>query len=242
MENSFRLPVTYFLGEGKLNLQECLKASFEAAVFHGVQKIVIFTSAGEGVKMALDDFISRPEYSSIRLIAVTFPTGMKFTDINGNRTSPKISKADRQLFAERHVPVVKAHLPFEPIKAAFGRGFLGQDLCLIGNALGIFGGGMSLCVQAVLMACDAGLIKEGDHVISTTSDTAILARASSTEDFLSEFILRQIVCKPAILTIGKKEQGVSLPAESKEGDEETRTPEADEQHGLKSPNEPKQLP
>jgi hypothetical protein len=242
MENSFRLPVTYFLSEGKANLRECLKASFEAAVFHGVQKIVIFTSSGEGVRLALEDFISRPEYSSVKLVAVTFPTGMKFTDSNRNRISPKIPKAERQLFAEHHVRVIKAHLPFEPIKAAFGRGFLGQDLCLIGNALGIFGGGMSLCVQAILMACDAGAIKQGDHVISMTSDTSILARASCTEDFLSDFIVRQIVCKPAILTIGKKEQEPPPLVEGREAEGATRTLEADEQHSIKSLKEPKQLP
>jgi hypothetical protein len=110
---------------------------------------------------------------------------------------------------ERNIPLVRAHLPFDPIAPPFAdRGVLAQDLSLVESALNIFGGSMSLCVQAVVLACDAGAISSGEHVIAMTSDTAILVQASSTARMLRELVIREILCKPAILSIGRKESQI----------------------------------
>ena len=68
---------------------------------------------------------------------------------------------------------------------------------------------MSLCVQAVLMASDAGYVSLGEHVIAMTSDTSILVRAAGTSRFLTDLIVREILCKPVLLTIGKSEKAQS---------------------------------
>ena len=67
---------------------------------------------------------------------------------------------------------------------------------------------MSLCVQAALIASDAGFISLGEHAICMTSDTAILVRTSPTQDFLTDFIVREILCKPIALTIVRHEQNL----------------------------------
>lgn len=51
-----------------------------------------------------------------------------------------------------------------------------------------------------------GYVEPGDHVIALTSDTAILATAAVTRQMLSQLVVREIICKPAILTIGRKEE------------------------------------
>jgi len=108
-----------------------------------------------------------------------------------------------------NVPIIRAHLPFDPIAPPFGdRGVLAQDLSLVESALNIFGGGMSLCVQAVVLACDAGAVGLGEHVIAMTSDTAILVQAAATTRMLRELVVREILCKPAILSIGRKESQI----------------------------------
>jgi hypothetical protein len=91
---------------------------------------------------------------------------------------------------------------------------LAQDLSLIESALNIFGGSMSLCVQAVVLACDAGTVNLGEHVIAMTSDTAILVQASTTRRMLRELIIREILCKPAILSIGRNERQIEHKATS----------------------------
>ena len=67
---------------------------------------------------------------------------------------------------------------------------------------------MSLCVQAVVLACDAGAVGLGEHVIAMTSDTAILVQAAPTTRMLRELVIREILCKPAILSIGRNENQI----------------------------------
>jgi hypothetical protein len=202
MPNSISAAIEYFFQEGKENLEECLRVAFEAAARREVKKLVIFTGIGEGPKMAVQHFCSQPSFEDIKVVAVTFPSGQFHNS--------EISSDDRAFFFSHGVPIVRAHLPFDPINAHFkNHGILGQDLTLIGNALSIFCGSMSLCVQATIMACDAGEIELGEHVIALTSDTAILVRAAPTDRLLTDLIVREILCKPISLTIGKKEKGVT---------------------------------
>lgn len=56
------------------------------------------------------------------------------------------------------------------------------------------------------MASDAGHIALGEHVLAMTSDTSILVRAAGTARFLTDLIVREIICKPVLLTIGKSEK------------------------------------
>ena len=77
MTEPFIYPIEYFFQEGKGNLSRCLEATFEAAVAHSIHKIVIFTSAGKGVKMAIEDYCSQEKYAEIKVIAVTFPSQTK---------------------------------------------------------------------------------------------------------------------------------------------------------------------
>ncbi|HEX9200587.1 MAG TPA: hypothetical protein VF865_13570 [Acidobacteriaceae bacterium] len=203
MANCFDYTTTYFWREGKPNLHDCLRISFEAAKRHGIGKIVIFTGVGEGVRAAVHDFLSQEDYADIRLVAVTFPHGHKHD----------IPDTDSEWIASNNIPLIRAHLPFDPIKAQFaGHGVLGQDFSLLGNVLNIFGGSMSLCVQAVLMACDAGVIRKGEHVISLTSDTSILVRAAPTSHLLTDFIVREIFCKSAFMDISKRETAIEAGA------------------------------
>jgi hypothetical protein len=205
MTSGFQYPTEYFLQEGKANIAACLQATFAAALAHQVGKVVIFTSAGRGVLMALDEYRSRDQYSHIQLAAVTFPSQTQFTE--GDPAEHSISEETQRILDSSNVPVVRAHLPFHPIRAHYeGHGVLGQDFSLIGNALRIFGGSMSLCVQAVLMASDAGFVKLGEHVLAMTSDTSILVRAAGTDRFLTDLIVREVICKPVLLTVGKLEK------------------------------------
>jgi hypothetical protein len=66
------------------------------------------------------------------------------------------------------------------------------------------------------MASDAGYVSLGEHVIAMTSDTSILVRAAGTSRFLTDLIVREILCKPVLLTIGKSEKAEAALEDSKE--------------------------
>jgi uncharacterized protein len=210
----FSAPTTYFLQEGRDNLRECLKSVFQTAKVQNITKLVIFTARGEGVRLALDEFCSLDEYKHVKLVAVTFPRGKKFTDASGNSISVTIDNDNVSFFRSKEVPIVRAHMPFDPIAPLYKqRGVLGQDLSLIGEALNMFGGGMVLCVQAIVMACDAGEVGLGEHVIALSSDTAILAQATSTTRMLEELVIREVLCKPVVFSVGRKETAERLPVQ-----------------------------
>ena|ERR1700678_1418401 len=211
MNKQFTTGITYFLQEGRENLSECLRSAFSAAKNHNIQRIVIFTAQGLGVTMALDEFCSQPDFSHIKLVAVTFPVGQPFTDAEGQPLSIDISPELRERFRKQSIPIIRARMPFDPIAPPhLHRGVLGQDLSLVESALNIFGGSMSLCIQATLIACDAGEVEWGEHVIALTSDTAILAQAAPTRHMLTALAVREILCKPAVYTIGRNEQAKNI--------------------------------
>jgi hypothetical protein len=214
MQTQFTSPTVYFLQEGRDNLRNCLQVAFTSAKQQNVSKIIIFTAYGEGVRIALESFLSQPTFSNIKLVAVSFANGKIFTDKEGNKIEARIPPEDVAFFREHSVPIVRAHLPFDPITPFHkSHGMLGQDLSLVSEALGIFGGSMALCVQAITMACDAGEVESGEHVIALTSDTAILAQASNTDRMLGEMIVREILCKAAVLTLSRKEHSEKMPGQ-----------------------------
>jgi hypothetical protein len=198
--------ITYFPEEGRKNLGECLRISFETAVQYDLEKIIIFTGIGDGLEAAIDNFLSQESYSHIKLVGVTFPQGFKVRR-EGEQISPEFPIDRKKDLIERGIPLVRAHLPFDAISTQYQQhGVLAQDMSLVGNALNMFCGSMSLCVQAVLMACDAGEVEIGEHVIVMTSDTSLIVRAAPTTRLLTDFIVRQINCKPAFLTVAKAEK------------------------------------
>lgn len=179
---------------------------------------MIFTARGEGVRIALEEFCSLDDFKHIGLVAVTFPVGKDFTNPDGTPLTIAIDPNNEDLFRKSGVPLIRAHMPFDPIAPLFHReGNLGQDLSLIGEALNMFGGSMSLCVQAILMACDAGVVGLGEHVIAMTSDTAILAQATCTRRMLGHLVIREVLCKPAVLSIGRKEVADKFPVQMRLG-------------------------
>lgn len=206
MTKSFIAQTTYFLQEGRENLDDCLKIAFQTSVQQGIGKLVIFTAYGEGVKRAVENFCNQDEYSHIGLVAVTFPAGKMFTDSRNKSYEATISDEIRALMEVHKIPLVRAHLPFDAVEpGAAQQTTVGRGFNLLGETLNMFCGSMSLCVQAVALACDAGHVSSGEHVIALTSDTAILARAAVTRRMLSQLVIREILCKPAILTIGRNE-------------------------------------
>lgn len=220
-------PTTYFGEEGRVCLEETLRLSFAAASELAISTLVIFTAQGDGLRLAADEYLSQDAYKHIRVIGVTFPHDTRVNS-DAEVVLHQFSQDVRAELRSRGIPVVSANLPFRTIVPAHqSHGMLAQDMSVVGNALNVFGGGMSLCIQAVLLACDAGELNLGEHVIALTADTALVVRAAPTRGFLTDLIVRQLICKPAFLTISKNEEpalskGVQVDGESPRMIEGTR--------------------
>jgi hypothetical protein len=190
---SFTSPTRYFLQEGTPCVGECLENAFAVASARGIQKLIIFTSFGDGVRLAIERIAGR--FPQITMIAVTFPKSSKLK--NGEPISLKLENAD--LFKTHQVQVVTADtFPFHSKDSK-------DRESAIRDTLKICGGGFPFAVQAILMACDQGAVRAGEHVVSCAADCAILAMATQTKDFIPHFYVREFIAHPVVRTITRRE-------------------------------------
>lgn len=199
--------IVYFDQEGRQNLSEVLntvKKTFRKREDIQACKIVIFTAVGEGPALAYNKL---KEYKP-KIIAVTFPPGfsLKKRDSEGDviETTVDLPEHLKKFFQGVDITVLSSRLPFEGFDGAES---IKQQLKLISDVFSTFGGGFSLCVQAVLQACDMGAINIGEKVIAISGDCAALITASNTARFLSTdggLVINEILCKPRNLNITRK--------------------------------------
>lgn len=190
--------VIYFDEPGKENLPEIvqtIKRALRTRADLRDCKIVVFTAHGAGAYLAHTKLI---EYAP-RIVAVTFPN--TFTLKRGeDLVTPTIDEDMMRFFVRVGIQVLTPQsLPFDLITGIDAHN---QAMKLTRDTLGIFGGGFSLCIQAVLRACDAGLVSHGEYVIAFSADTALLVRASPTTCFLAPNIgleVSEILCKTRTL-------------------------------------------
>ncbi len=193
----------YFPGEGREHMRECLRQAFRWSADNAVSTVIIFTGSGEGPLFAAEELIA--EYDISRVVAVSPPIGRRYK-LDPRQEQSEIVEAGvpsdvRDFLQQMGIAVVAAHLPFRPIA-----GVPAGPLEPVDAALSMLGGGLSLCVQAVLMACDAGQVTPGERVVVATGDTAISAIASRTEAFLSArdgLLVEHIICRPRRYDISK---------------------------------------
>jgi hypothetical protein len=202
------LATTYFDGEGRPHLQECVRLALDWAVDHGVATVVMFTGTGEGPHFAAKEFLPRERYAHLHVAAVTPPTGRPYRKVPGDDTSPiiraGISKTMRDQLRALGIDVVSAHLPFKETWDGKARV---SEWTRVLEAYGVLGGGFGLCVQAILIACDAGVVEHAEKVVTMSADTAFVATACRTESFLSPsegLLVDHIICRPSRYTISKR--------------------------------------
>ncbi len=106
-----------------------------------------------------------------------------------------MQKERRKELESKGISVVQSTMPFQEVIIPEPA----TQADAIQATLGLISPGMHLCVQAVLMATDAGLVQQGEEVVSMCADTAIVATgALSHWMFHPEqgLEIREIICKP----------------------------------------------
>jgi hypothetical protein len=191
---------------------ECINHSAEWCIADGLRSLVIFTGTGDGPKYAADSLLTQDKYKDLRVIAVTPPFGRIYRATPGAPDSPLvragINPAMRDSLSALGIQVVAAHLPFKEVQIGRSRE---SEWSRVADAYGVLGGGFALCIQAVLVACDAGAIESGERVVALGADTSFVATACRTESFLSPFdglLVEHIICRPLRYQISKRDHYV----------------------------------
>jgi hypothetical protein len=129
---------------------------------------------------------------------------------DGQKVSPRVPAKAQAFFDGVGIPVITARLPFQKIEGAAAHN---DQMDLMANMLSLFGGSFAQGVQAVLQACDHGLVDIGEKVIAVTGDSAAVITASTTGKFLTRdqgLAVHEIICKPRNLTIARGKPTAAL--------------------------------
>ncbi len=188
--------IVYFEGEGRDNQERTIDAVVDRWRDDRSLPIICFTWGGESalrVREVIND--------TCRLIAVTpSPNQPVHSEEEGRIYPPTARPETQEKLREAGIPTVTGIQAFDDMIIP-GADSVKHET--IRETLRMISGALSLCVNAVLMACSAGQVVPGEEVISFASDTAIVAVAA-IHPFVFHpgegFELREILCKPRVLT------------------------------------------
>ncbi|MDI6871941.1 MAG: hypothetical protein QME79_11465 [Bacillota bacterium] len=205
--------VTYFDGEGREYLPLTVKAVVKYLKAHpDVQKVIVFTAEGEG-PLALK---KAARGMDVKVIAVTYPFGQSFkadADRDDMVVTGIVDQSIRAKLKSQDVEIVQGSMPFQDIMIP---GSSDPKIQTIIHTLRLFGGGTVLCIQAAVMACDAGVVAPGEEVVAMAADTALVLRAARklTMFHPSEGMdVKEIICKPRTFTVTRRRSGDSVTPE-----------------------------
>ncbi|OEU76400.1 MAG: hypothetical protein BA864_01010 [Desulfuromonadales bacterium C00003093] len=180
---------TVFERAGHENSEEALSILKHGVKRYGVKQVVVASTYGDTGLATARLF----DGTEVKVVVVTHNAGFK--EAGRIEMSPE-TRGKIESFGAR---VYTGTMPFRNIGTAIRekQSYSQQDL--IANTLRLFGQGIKVCVEIVLMASDAGLITPED-VLATAgtargADTVALISPASSNKFF-ELKIRNILVKP----------------------------------------------
>jgi hypothetical protein len=180
---------TYFHQPGKENLERVLQIAKAHAEQLGIQSIVVATTTGQTGVRASEVF------QGYNLVLVTHCTGFK------EPNSQELSAENRLAIQANGGRILTCQHAFGGIGRAVRKKLQTYELDeIIAYTLRIFGEGMKVACEIVLMAADAGLIRVGEPAIAIGgtgrgSDTAIVVLPANAQTFFDMRVM-EVLCKP----------------------------------------------
>lgn len=179
----------YFNSPGKENTPETLRIARERATQLGIKKIIVPSTTGPTALAAMEAL------KGFKVIIVTHETGFK--EPNTNEFPEDIRRQVEQMGGT----VVTVTHAFGGLSMAMRKKFNTHVIGdIVANTLRIFGQGMKVACEILLMAADAGTVRTDEQVISMGGsgsgvDTAIVCKPVNAQRFF-ELRVQEILCKP----------------------------------------------
>jgi hypothetical protein len=175
--------IIYFERPRNENTVDVIRLVKERAQARRIKKVLVASTRGETARAAAKAF----EGTGLHLVVIPWQYGFR----------------DTQPFP----PELVAELQEKGHRVHFGTMlFHTEDLYgnrtpqVMANLLRIFGQGIKVCVEIIMMACDGGCVDIGEKVIAVAgsgagADTAIVATASPSTK-MTGLHVHEIICKP----------------------------------------------
>ena len=178
--------IVYFEKPGKENTAEVIKLVLERAKLRNIHRIVVASTRGYTAK----SFLDAVEGKDVNLVVVPWQFGFK------EEGNPFPQELVNELQGKKHV-VHFGTMLFHTVDL-YGT----NTPQVLANILRVFGQGMKVCIEIIMMACDGGCIKMGEKVIVVAGthsgvDTAVVATAAPSNKVTS-LRINEIICKPIL--------------------------------------------
>jgi len=192
--------IFYFNVCGQVNTEKTLELAIQRARELNIKKLVVASETGlSGLKAA---YMLRG--SGIKLIVVTSAAGTKVENtVIGDL---RIGIPDKRILGQLQksgAKIVRATDPLYNIGAVLEHHRVPTLATLIRMCFGMISSGTAVCVSALLMATDNGLLKEGEEIVAVAGswvglDTALVLRAANSVNLLKAgaMQIKEIICKP----------------------------------------------
>jgi hypothetical protein len=186
---TMELKTTYFEKPGRENTEEVLHIVRQRAEELGIKTIVVATTVGDTAVKAMDTL------QGLKIIVVTHIAGMR------SPNTQEFTEGNREIVEGKGGVVFTTTHTFSGLSAAMRKKFntyvIGD---IVANTLRIFGQGMKVVCEIVLMAADGGLVRTDEDVIAIAgtgrgADTAVVLRPVNSGDFF-DLKVKEILCKP----------------------------------------------
>ena len=183
----------YFSKPGPDNTTECLEIVKNAIKDFNYRHVVVASTTGNTGKI----FAEALKDEKVNLVILTHSHGYKEPN-----TSELPSEIKEKILASG-AKIFTGTMITHSLETALAKKFSGvYPTLLVAQSLRRFGEGAKVCCEIVMMAADAGLIPEGEEVISVAgtasgSDTVMIIRAAVSKRFLDLKVL-EILAKPRL--------------------------------------------
>jgi hypothetical protein len=177
----------FFLEKGSVCTDRMLETTKEIAEKQGIKSIVVASTQGvTGVKVS-------EIFKGHNVVVVTHSTGFHEPNIQ------ELTEENKDKILANGATILTATHAMGGIGRAIRRKFDTVQVDeIIANTLRVFGEGMKVAIEIVLMAADSGLVRTDEDVISIGKyDTAIVVRPANTQNFF-DLKVKEILCKPLL--------------------------------------------
>lgn len=188
----------YFRYCGEINTQKVLEAARRRYEEDRVTAVVIASETGRSALTAVDVFTG---VESNLVVVTHYPAstwGPK-GKIPIGLMREEYAETRRKLL-ENGTRIIQSSRPFAPPSRSIKWEYPTPE-GIIDKTLEIFGAGTKIAIEVALMATDAGVIEEGEKVISCAGtykglDTALMVKTTYSNKFFSDFEIHEFIARP----------------------------------------------
>lgn len=179
----------YFDKPGRENTEEVFRIARERAEELDIKTVVIASTKGDTAVRAVALF------KGFRVICVTHSTGFHGPD------NQQFTEENRKIVESQGGIVLTTTHAFAGVSRAvrnkFNTYIIGD---IVAGCLRIFGDGMKVVCEIVMMAADGGLVRTDEEVVAIAgtgrgADTAVVLTPVNSQNFF-DLRVKEILCKP----------------------------------------------